>query len=327
MFKKLCLLLCLMALVAWAAPSKSHKASAKSKKATTEAVKPAPEAAPAAEDDGFISAADAPQTQSAADDEEEEAVDSSATLSGSQRAEYLSRKKFEEEQRLDEYANSERRRDWLKDRLIFELGMGSRMPFSGETGMGMGFGVGVEYITKWHVGAYASFGFLPKGTDNEFSDFDLEGGSGYKFGINYYLFPKNPVHLGLSVSYGTVYFDHDIIPDADGVRSLIKVNGWQFDALITYMTQEWYYLQFSVGFYYAPDLAKSKDKNPSFTESIDSSTEEEITYTSRVVNQKGMNKMDLVIGISIGYAFPEFFPDDTEKRRRERERNRAKAAN
>lgn len=229
----------------------------------------------------------------------------------------LARKKFEEDQRADEYANSERRRDWLKDRLVLELGMGSRMPFMGETGMGMGFGVGAEYITRWHIGAFASFGFLPKGTDNDFDDIELEGATGYKVGLNYYLFPKNPLHLGLSASYGTVYFDHDVTPE-DGVRPIIVVNGFQFDALITYLTNEWYYLQFSFGFYYAPELGKEKDAgNPSFR--FDKINNQ---WVSAVVNPDGMSKTGIVFGVTIGYSFPEFFPDDTEKRRRERERER-----
>ena len=229
------------------------------------------------------------------------------------------RKKFEEDQRADEYANSERRRDWLKDRLMLEIGMGARTPFMGETGMGMGFGAGVEYITRWHVGAYASFGFLPKGTDNDFDDIELEGGTGYKFGLNYYLFPKNPLHLGISASYGTVYFDHDVKPD-DGVRPLITVNGFQFDALIAYLTNEWYYLQFSVGFYYAPELGNPKDDNVSFT--YDKIHNE---WVSKVVNKDGMSKTGIVFGITIGYALPELFPDDTEKRRREREKERERS--
>jgi hypothetical protein len=226
---------------------------------------------------------------------------------------------------LDEYANSERRRDWLKDRLIFELGLGSRMPFMGETGMGMGLGAGIEYITRWHVGAFASFGFLPKVKDSEFEYWDLEGGTGYKIGINYYFFPKIPIHLGLSASYGTVYFDHDMTPNSDNVRSLISVKGYQFDVLVSYLTSEWYYLQFSFGFYYAPDLAKPREKNPSFTKTQDSKTEAVDTYVSRVVNKDGMDKMGIVFGITIGYSFPEFFPDDTEKRRRQREKERKNA--
>ena len=59
MLKKLLLLLCLASLVAWAAPSKGRKASAKSKKAApvAEQTVEAPAAA-ADEDDGFISVAE-----------------------------------------------------------------------------------------------------------------------------------------------------------------------------------------------------------------------------------------------------------------------------
>ena len=83
---------------------------------------PAPAAA-ADEDDGFISVAESSssaQSAVAADDDDEENTEVSlAGMSAAQRQDYLTRKKFEEDQRADEYANSERRRDWLKDRLIF----------------------------------------------------------------------------------------------------------------------------------------------------------------------------------------------------------------
>ena len=326
MFKKVILLLCVLSLMVWAAKPKAKSASS-SKAKTVEAT-----ADDEFDDSDFVSAdGPAPETEEgsssgaamASDDDEEEFEEAStAGMSKAQKEDMAARKKFEEEQRLDEYANSERRRDWLKDRLIFQLGMGSRYPFMGETGMGMGFGAGVEYITRWHFGLYGSFGFLPKGTDNEFSDWSLEGGTGYKVGLNYYLFPKNPLHLGLSASYGTVYFDHDIIPDEKDMRALISVNGFQFDALISYMTNEWYYLQFSIGMYYAPDLGKKPEDNPSFRESADSRTSAEIPYTSRVINKDGMDKTGIVFGIAIGYALPELFPDDTEKRRRQREKER-----
>ena len=212
MLKKMCLTLCLTAFLAWAQDDEF-------------------------DDSDFVSAgnsaaATGASSESGSGDEFDDAEDS--YVSRSKKEDMEARKKFEEDQRADEYANSLRRRDWLKDRLMLEIGMGSRMPFMGETGMGMGFGAGVEYITRWHIGAYASFGFLPKGTDTDFDDIELEGGTGYKVGLNYYLFPKNPLHLGLSVSYGTVYFDHNVKPE-DGVRPLIKVNGVQFDALITYL--------------------------------------------------------------------------------------------
>jgi len=335
MLKKLLLLLCLASLVAWAAPAKSRKATMKSKKKVTtveNTVSAEASSSSMESDDGFISVAESSSSANPAasgDDEEDEntAEVSTAGMSAAQRQDYFNRKKFEEEQRLDEYANSERRRDWLKDRLVLEIGLGSRMPFMGETGVGMG--IGAEYITRWHIGAYASFGWLSKNKDNIFPDIYLQGGTGYKVGLNYYFFPKIPIHLGLSASYGTVFFDHDAEPK-DGVRDLISVNGYQFDILVSFLTNEWYYLQFSFGFYYAPDLAKSPESNPSFRESIDSRTSAEITYISRVENKpKGMDKMGIVFGFTIGYSFPEFFPDDTEKRRRQREkeRNKAGAAN
>ena len=327
MLKKLLLLLCLSCLVAWAAPAKARKAKSKKAAPVAEQTVEAP-AASAESDDGFMSVSEsaAPAKAAADDDEEEENVEASmAGMTAAQRNDYLTRKKFEEEQRLDEYANSERRRDWLKDRLVFEMGLGSRMPVMGETGVG--FGIGAEYITRWHVGLFASYGFLPKVKDNEFDYMKLEGGTGYKVGINYYFFPKIPIHLGLSASYGTVYYDHDMEPDANNLRSLISVKGYQFDVLISYLSNEWYYLQFSFGMYYAPDLGKAPENNPSFKKTVDSRTEAVDTYASRVVNKpNGMDKTGIVFGVTIGYALPEFFPDDTEKRRRQREKERSKAA-
>ena len=329
MFKKLCLTLCLTAFLAWADEFDDFDDDAGAvSAANTEAAAPA-ESAGAGSDDEF-----------------EEVEDSQ--MSRSKREDMEARKKFEEDQRADEYANSLRRRDWLKDRLMLQIGMGSRYPFMGETGMGMGFGAGAEYITRWHFGLYGSFGFLPKGTDTDFDDIELEGGTGYKVGLNYYLFPKNPLHLGLSVSYGTVYYDHDIVADStnDYTRELLTTTGFQFDVLITYLTNEWYYLQFSIGMYYAPKLAKTpktyyastgqgdqETDNPSFRKLETPMMDLEGNYQniwladgetgewgSRVVDPKGMSKTGIVFGIAIGYALPELFPDDTEKRRREREK-------
>ena len=306
MFKKLFLTVCLTAFLAWAQDDEDDDewveapAAAASKSAD-------------AEDDDEDSA---PSSKAAAGEEDDEFDDG---LTAAQRNERISRKKFEEEQRLDEYANSERRRDWLRNRFMLQIGMGSRYPIMGETGMGMGFGAGIEYILPFHLSLFGSYGFLPTGTDNDFDDIDLEGGTGWKAGINYYLFPKNPLHLGISVSYGTVYFDHAVEPKGNE-RPIIIVDGWQFDALISYLTNEWYYLQFSFGMYYAPDLAKSGKDNPSMRENI----QDRGTYESAVVNKDGMSKTGIVFGIAIGYALPELFPDDTEKRRREREKLRKK---
>ena len=305
MFKKLCLTLCLSAFLAWAQDDDEFDDSDF-------------ESAPAAaSEEGSSGAAMASDDDSDFEDAE------GPSLTASQKQDMEARKKFEEEQRQDEYANSLRRRNWLKDRMIFQVGMGSRYPFMGETGMGMGFGIGAEYITRWGLGLYVSGGMLPKGDDNDFEGIQLEGGYGYKVGINYYLFPKNPLHLGVSASYGTVYFDHNVEPNAEKVRPLITVNGYQFDILISYMTNEWYYLQFSVGMYYAPALGTTTpEENPSLRYQSEFSS----NVISSVVNPDGMSKTGIVFGIAIGYALPELFPDDTEKRRRQREkeRNRSK---
>ncbi len=329
MLKKLLLSVCLTAFMAWAQDDEDDDGFVS-----------APSAAAVAddeeEDDGFVSAPSGGSKASIDTDSEDDDDFSDAGLSAAQRKEQADRKKFEEEQRQDEYANSLRRRDWLRNRLIFQVGMGSRYPFMGETGMGMGLGIGVEYILPFHMSVFGSFGFLPKGTDNDFEEWELEGGTGWKAGINYYLFPKNPLHLGVSASYGTVYYDHDIVP-VDGVRALITATGFQFDVLISYMTNEWYYLQFSIGMYYSPELGKGEGEDPK-AESIEeqeaspykdnpSFTYSDIRgqYVSRVIDSKGMSKTGIVFGIAVGYALPELFPDDTEKRRREREKARARS--
>ena len=253
-------------------------------------------------------------------EEEAEDEDAAPSAEGSQYNENLSRKKFEQDQRADEFANALRRRDWLKDRLILQIGMGSRMPVMGETGIGMGFGAGAEYITRWHLAAYASLGMVPSGIDNYFENITLQDGMGWKIGLNYYLFAKSAIHLGFSVSYGTVHYDHDVVADENNgmLRSIIMLEGYQFDILVTYLTSEWYYLQFAFGAYYAPTA-----QNPDVSFRTKSTTSFDLI--SKVVNPDGIPVWGLVFGITLGFGFPEFFPDDTEKRRRVREKERAKA--
>lgn len=255
-----------------------------------------------AQEEDFVEENDAATEQTAVEEE---------SASNSRAIDRAKRREFEKDQRLDEFANNIRRRDWLKDRLVFQIGMGSRQPVMGETGLGMGFGFGAEYITRWHLALYGAFGFIPSGDDPDFSDFSLEGGTGWKVGLNYYLFPKNPLHLGFSVSYGTVYYDHDVVADStnDFTRELLTTTGFQFDILITYLSNEWYYLQFAVGMYYAPNAYDDSHKKNVNAESV-----------SRVIDKDGISKYGLVFGITIGFALPEFFPDATEVRRREREK-------
>ncbi len=233
--------------------------------------------------------------------------------SDSRKQDRVARKKWEEEQRQDEYANSLRRRDWLKDRLVLELGLGSKFPMMGETGFGFGFGA--EYITRWHVGLFGTYGFVPSRDDDAFAEYSLDGGTGYRAGLSYYLFPKSPLHLGFAASYGTVYFDHNQEDQGDSARPIIINKGYEFDVTLTYLTDQWYYLQFLAGMYYAGDKLPGTS-NDCWVVSPDG------TEKSLVIDKDGIPDYGLVFGVGIGFALPEFFPDDTEKRRRDREKTK-----
>ncbi|HSQ41578.1 MAG TPA: hypothetical protein VLM37_04775 [Fibrobacteraceae bacterium] len=242
------------------------------------------------------------------------------STTGESTAERLQRKKFEEEQRQDEYANSLRRRDWLQHRLILGPGVGSKYSAMGEDGMG--FGVAAEYITSWHLSPFASYGFVFPMSDPSYDEYTLGGGGGWRVGLSYYLFPKSPLHLGVSFSYGTVYFDHTDTTDGDGTRAIISCKGWEGDVTITYLTNEWYYLNFIVGMYYIGDKMPGTDK-PDWI--IKQTLDNGILLDTTIYNTVGGKPLDdygLVFGAGIGFALPDLFPDETEKRRRQREDRR-----
>ncbi len=256
------------------------------------------------------------------------------------------RKQWEESQRADEYANSLRRRDWLKDRLILEMGIGSKFPTMGQNWFG--FGAGVEYITKWHASGFLTAGFIlshddpvwPPSDDNNNlgEEYTLDGGLGWRLGFAYYLFPKDPIHLSFQVSYGTVFYDHGATPTdtINNVRPIFICYGYEFDAVVSYLSDEWYFLQAIVGIYSIGNGDKDKDKkilswgrtNPSWKTNPDYGLRpDEPQYISLVEEKNGKGGIPaygVVFGVGIGFAFEEFFPDDTEIRRRERESNKAK---
>jgi len=243
------------------------------------------------------------------------------------------RKQWEEDQRADEYANSLRRRDWLKDRLILELGMGTKFPVMGANWFGLG--AGVEYITRWHASAFLTGGFILSHEDPVFPEQTLDGGMGWRLGLAYYLFPKNPIHLSFQVSYGTVFYDHVSEPNIDtGVRSILLCRGYEFDIAISYLSDQWYFLQAMIGVYSIGNGIKDKeaegDPGDPYKDSYDSwgrsnpswVRNEKGKYVSLItVNKEGeaIPPVGVVFGLGIGFAFEEFFPDDTEIRRRERE--------
>lgn len=246
-------------------------------------------------------------------------ADESSSTKPSRRGDGSDLRRFKAEQRADEYANSLRRRDWLKDRLIFSLGLGSR-----HFAMGAGlpaFGAGVEYITKWHVAAFVNGGMIFKSTDPSFG-FDRQGKPGYKAGLAYYFMPKLPVHLGIAVSYGTAYYDwKSEPPKVNGVyqdAEIYMADGVQGDFIISYMTNQWYYLSVAVGASYITDdkLGGSFGYDDDQNELSYVTTEEEGEY--------GIPRLNFVFGLSIGFALPDLFPDVTEKNRRLRDSRRRK---
>jgi len=252
------------------------------------------------------------------------------------------RKQWEEDQRADEYANSLRRRDWLKDRLILELGMGTKFPAMGANWFG--FGAGVEYITRWHASAFLTGGFIPSHDDPvDFVDtkYTLDGGMGWRLGFAYYLFPKNPIHLSFQASYGTVFFDHETKPDGNNVRPILLCYGYEFDAVVSYLSDQWFFLQAMVGVYTIGNGIKGNGaegdsddpykgswtwgrSNPSWEyDKIKDVYNSTITQVAGKEDE-AIPPVGVVFGLGIGFAFEDFFPDDTELRRRERESNKAK---
>jgi len=228
----------------------------------------------------------------------------------------LARKKYDEDQRQDEYANSLRRRDWLKDRLIIGPGLGTKYSMMGKEGFG--FGAAIEYITAWHLAPFMSYGFVFKKTDPSFDTLFIGGGTGARAGLSYYLFPKSPLHLALSASYGNVYFDNNMAVDSTlGFRPMIHCKGWEGDVTISYLTNEWYFLNAIVGMYYVgPKLPGTRNNS----EHYDAFEDKNVGST---LGSKKIPNQGLVFGLGIGFALPDLFPDETEKRRRKRDANSA----
>ena len=260
------------------------------------------------------------------------------------------RRQWEEDQRADEYALNLRRRDWLKDRLILELGLGTKFPVMGANWLGLG--AGVEYITRWHLSGFVTAGFVPQHSDPVMPG-TLEGGVGWRLGLAYYMFEKSPIHLGFQVSYGTVFYDHRVAPedfdpetfnpadfyDGNLVYPMIMCRGYEFDIFVSYLSDQWLFGQIMIGMYYVGEgrryqdyLGEARDNkdgssgwgmtNPSWEVKIDPITGTPVGVVSVVTQtdkHPAIPPYGVVFGVGIGFAFEEFFPDDTEIRRRERE--------
>ncbi len=188
------------------------------------------------------------------------------------------------------------------------------------------WGFGVEYITLWHASVFGSYGVVPQLADRVPTEPDLEGGSAWRVGAGYYFFQKLPLHLGLSASYGTAFYDHEAKPTCndgsttvgcDALRKIILTQGWSFDANIVYLSNSWYYLNLNVGMAYNGKAEPGSSTNPS--KALDPINNVPFDLTEK---DGGIAAWNPVIGLTVGFAFWEFFPDPTEIRRRERERAR-----
>jgi hypothetical protein len=104
--------------------------------------------------------------------------------------------------------------------------------------------------------------------------------------------------------------------------------GYEFDIAISYLSDQWYFLQAIIGMYYIGNGLKDDPKgegktglgleNPSWGWK-DDTQREIVNLVTDKSRDYAIPPYGVVFGIGIGFAFDEFFPDDTEIRRRERE--------
>ena len=240
----------------------------------------------------------------------------------------------EEAQREDEFATSFARRDYLKDRLIFQVGAGSKFASLGDIGLTgpisgsspIAWGATVEYVTKWHFAPFFSYGIVPKSKDQEHDDdVDMDFSALNRFGVTYYFFPKSPLHLGVSASYGTTYYAHKSIAEKiDGMdtRKIILNKGWNFEGTVTYLENEWYFLTLHVGISSSDKRLPGAENNTYNTQTGLSLVNTNDVIAGRLTENgavaNGVRDNNLSIGAGIGFALPELFPDKTERRLRER---------
>ncbi len=236
--------------------------------------------------------------------------------------EYL---KSEEAMREDEYANSLKRRNWLKDRLIFQVGAGSKYASWGAEFFSVGGAV--EYISKWNVGAFVSVGYIPPSADASFpADEDVsnappvpnkEGATNWRAGLTYTFFPKSALHPGISISYGKAYYDYlknssVLDTNTNTVQTLpnqkiLFTDGVNVELTLSYLTNDWYYFSLNVGASYSGEPGSATNKSVEGGQSLVQGDTE-----------NGIAAWNPTVSAGFGFALPEFFPDKTEIRRRQR---------
>jgi hypothetical protein len=237
--------------------------------------------------------------------------------------------------RRDEYANHESRRDDLQDRLLTTIGFGSRYGAWGQHRFT--YGAAIEYITKWHVSGFLSVGYLGSYEDPlgaEAAEVQLKSNEAktmWRAGVGYHFFPKLPLHPGVMMSFGTGHYDLEKTQSANSdYRKVISTVAPQFDFVLTWLKRENVTLNVNVGVAYngAPlvegDRAKGLgDYFSGYNPSIERTTGgDEVGAVATDETKNKIPSWTPSIGVGFGFAFAEFFPDQTEEQRRERESSR-----
>lgn len=233
----------------------------------------------------------------------------------------------EKARREDEFATSLKRRNFLKDRLIVQAGFGSKyfahINEESQVFLDVAYGFGIEYIATNGLAFYVTYGQFNAIEDEGVPEQNnggvitpaqtIAGGFGSRIGIGYYFLPKFALHPGVSVSYGKTLVGHRRDADLAGYRTMVSNSGFNFDANITYLDYNFWYLTINAGVGLSSENASLEEEDGELKSII--IDEAGFDKTSGFAGTKTWNP---VFGFGIGIAFADIFPDITEKRRRER---------
>lgn len=241
-------------------------------------------------------------------------------------AEFLNSKQALEQ---DELANSASRRDWLSDRVLISFGTGSKYGAWGATGFYIG-GSG-EYVSRWpggdwgNLSLFASYGYLPQKNDELASQKPLSSAKDYRIGVGYQFLSRYPIHPGINLSWGKAFYDFarqlTATQEAQATRPIIYAKGYNVDGTVTYMADNWYYFTLGIGLSYTGKPGTAAKSGLDNSQSFSTSTK----TTTVVNNEEGIPQWNYpTFSFGIGIATPNLFPDEVEKRRKEREEARKK---
>lgn len=234
----------------------------------------------------------------------------------------------------DELANSEMRRDWLQDRFVLSAGVGAKYGSWGDRGFYSGGAA--EYISQWpgnglgNLSLFGAYGLLPSQNDNLDNQAVLSSAKDYRVGLGYQFLNRSPIHPGIAVSWGKAYYDFkksmSTADSALGIRPIIYATGYNVDATVSYLANNWYYFSIGIGFSYTGKPGSTAKAGLDNSKSFSTSTNEPtVVFSEKDGKALGINQWNYpTFSFGIGIATPNLFPDEVEKRRQEREKARKK---